>query len=116
MEGIEDKVEEGKKTGVVREIKCGTYDKCNIGVTGRSAEMHVKEQFARNEHELSTVAKHAVEGNEVEFKAKIIEVADKTRVRRIKEALAIQRKDKNGKIMLNRDKNIELTNMWLDLV
>ena len=39
-----------------------------------------------------------------------------TRVRRIKEALVIQRMDKNEKVTLNRDKGVELSNMWLDLV
>ena len=66
--------------------------------------------------ELSAVAEHALEGHEVERKATIAEVADMTRVRRIKEALVIQRMDKNGKVPLNRDKGVELSNMWLDLV
>ena len=39
------------------------------------------------------VAKHTIEGDEVEWKAKIVEVADKRRVRRIKEALANPRKE-----------------------
>ena len=38
MEGVKDKVEEGKKAGVVYEIKCGTCDKCYIGETRRSVE------------------------------------------------------------------------------
>ena len=71
---------------------------------------------ARNRHpELSAVAKHATEGHQVGRKTKILEVTDKTRMRRIKEALVNQRKDKNGKITLNRDKGVELSNMWLDL-
>ena len=74
----------------------------------------VKEHFAqaRNGHpELLAVAQHAIDGHQIERKAKIVEVADKTRVRRIKEALAIQRMDKNGKITLNRDNGVELSNM-----
>ena len=64
------------------------------------------------------VAKHTIEGDEVEWKAKIVEVADKRRVRRIKEALANPSKYTIENIMLNRDNGAELsyTSMWLDLV
>ena len=75
-------------------------------------ETRVKEHFAlaRNGHpELSAVDEHVLEGHEVERKATIVEVADMTRVRRIKEAFVIQRMDKNGKVTMN-------SNMWLDLV
>ena len=81
-------------------------------------ETRIKEHFAlaRNGHpELSAVAEHVL-GHEVERKATIIEVADMTRVRRIKEALVIQRMEKNGKVRLNRDKGVELSNMWRGLV
>ena len=90
------------------EIKCGMC-KCYIGETGRSVETRVKEHFAlaRNGHpELSAGAEFVLQGHEVERKAIIVEVADMTRVRRIKEALAIQRKNKNGKITVNRDKKV----------
>ena len=119
MEGVKAKVEEGKTAGVVYEIKCGTCNKRYIGETGRSVETRVKEHFAlaRNGHpELSAVAEHAIDGPQIEWKAKIVEVADKMRVRRIKEAQAIRRKDKNGKITPNSDKGVELSKMWLDLV
>ena len=43
-------------------------------------------------------------------------MADSMGVRRIKEALIIHSKDKNGKMTLNRDKGVELSSMWLDLV
>ena len=43
-------------------------------------------------------------------------MADSTGVRRIKEALIIHRKGKNGKMTLNRDKGVELSSMSLDLV
>ena len=111
-------MEEGKKAGVVYEIQCGTCDKCNIGETRKSMETRVKEHFvqARNGHpELSVGADYAIQGYQVKYqvkwKAKIVEVVDKTRVGRIIEALAIHRKDKNGKITLNRDKGVELSNM-----
>ena len=60
-------------------------------------ETCVKEHFAqaRNGHpELLAVAKHAIDRHQIELKVKIVEVVDKMRVRRIKEALAIQRMDK----------------------
>ena len=118
MEGVQEKLQEGKKACVVYEIKCGTCDKCYIGETG-SVETRVKEHFAqaRNGHpELSAVAELAIHGHQIQWKAKIVEVVDKTKARRIKEALPIQRKDKNEKIMLNRDKGIELSTMWLHRV
>ena len=62
MEGVKDKEDDGKKAGVVYEIKCGTCDKCYIGETGRSVETRVKEHcaHARNGHpELSASAEHA---------------------------------------------------------
>ena len=76
----------------------------------------MKEHFAhaRNGNpQLSAPTKHVIDGHEEEWNAKIVEVVDKKRVRRIKEVLACQRKDKNGKITLN--KGVELSNMWLDL-
>ena len=91
----------------------------HIGETGRSVETRVKEHFAqaRNGHpELSALAEHAIDGHKVEWKGEIGEVPNKTRVKRIEEALAIQRKDKKGKITLNRDKCVELSNTWLGLV
>ena len=42
MEGIKDKEEEGKKAGVVYEIKCNTCNKSYIGETGRNAEIRAK--------------------------------------------------------------------------
>ena len=59
------------------------------------------------------MAEHVIEAHGVERKPTIVEVADMTRVRRIEEALVIQRMDKNGKVTLNRDKGVELSNMWL---
>ena len=56
------------------------------------------------------------EGHELDKRAKIVEMADSTGVRRIKEALIILSKDKNGKMTMNRDKGVELSSMWLDLV
>ena len=41
--------------------------------------------------------------------------ATRTRERRIKEALLIHGKDKLRKITLNRDKGLEVSDIWLDL-
>ena len=77
-------------------------------------KLHVA--LARNGHpELSAVAEHVFEGHELDKRAKIVEMADSTLVRRIK-TLIIHSKDKNGKMTLNRDKGVELSSMWLDLV
>ena len=118
MEGVKDKLDEGKRSGVGYEIVCGSCNKSYIGETRRSVETCVKEYFAlaRNSHpELSAVAEHVSEGQELDKRAKIVEMADSTLVRRIK-TLIIHSKDKNGKVMLNRDKGVELSSMWLDLV
>ena len=46
----------------------------------------------------------------------IIAKAEKTRPRRIKEALLIHKQEKDRKTLLNRDKGLELSTMWLDLI
>ena len=118
MDGVKDKEEEGQRAGVVYEIKCGDCEKCYIGETGRNADIRVKEHraHARNGHpELSAVAEHALEGHRVEWSPKILALATKTRVRRVKEALFIHERDKKGKVTMNRDKGVELSAMWLDL-
>ena len=43
---------------------------------------------------------------------KILALAAKTRVRRVKEALIIHDRDKKGKVTMNRDKGVELSAMW----
>ena len=61
MAGVKDKVEVGKRYGVVYEIECETCDKADIGETGRSIEKQVKEyrsQVKKGPTELSVVAKH----------------------------------------------------------
>ena len=119
MEGIKDKEEEGKKAGVVYEITCNTCNKSYIGETGRNAEIRAKEHraHARNGHpEQSAVAQHALEGHIIDWNPKVIGRAGKTKTRRIKEALLIHKKEKDGKTILNRDKGLELSTMWLDLV
>ena len=107
------------RTRVLSEIVCGSSYKSYIGETGRSVETRVKKHFAlaRNGHpELSAVAEHVPEGHDLDKKAKIVEMVDSTGIRRIKEALIIHSKDKNGKMTPNRDKGVELSSMWLDLV
>ena len=41
--------------------------------------------------------------------------ATRMRERRIKEAILIHEKDKKGKITMNRDKELEFSDIWLDL-
>ena len=118
MVGVKDAVEAGKKSGVVYEIECETCDKMYIGETGRSIKKRVKEHRsqAKNGHtELSAVAEHVLEGHCVKWDPKIFASATTTRERRIKEALLIHGKDKLGKITLNRDKGLEVSDISLDL-
>ena len=118
MDVVNHKVEEGKKAGVVYEIGCGTCEQCCRGKTPRSAETGVKEHctHARIGHpELSAVGVHVLEGHKIEWKPKIVEVAGKMRVQWIKETV-IQEINKSDKVTLNRDKGVELSPTWLDLV
>ena len=62
------------------------------------------------------VAEHAITGHDVNWSAKIIERASKTRVRWIKETLSKHGRDKNGKTTLNRDQGVDPNAMWLDLM
>ena len=71
----------------------------------------------KNGHpELSAVAQHALEGHTIDWSPKIIAKAEKTRPRRIKEALLIHKQEKAGKTLSNRDNGLELSTMWLDLI
>ena len=45
-DGVKDKEEEGQRTGLVYEIKCGDCEKCYIGETGRNPDKRVKEHHA----------------------------------------------------------------------
>ena len=104
MNGGKDKEEEGKKAGVVYEIICDTCNKSYIGETGQNVETRAKEHraHAKDGHpELSAVAQHALKGHTINWSPKIIAKAEKTRPRRVKEALLIHKQEKDGKTLLN---------------
>ena len=76
----------------------------------------MKEHCAHAHPKLSAVAEQALTGHNVEWSAKIIERATNTRVRLIKEALLIHKRDNDGKTTLNRNKGVELDAVWLNLM
>ena len=51
----------------------------------------------------------------MEWSPKVLALATKARVRRVKEALIIHEREKKGKVTMNRDKGVELSAMCLDL-
>ena len=72
---------------------------------------------ARNGHpELSVVAEQVWEGHTIEWSPKILALVAKTRVRCVKAALVIHERDKKGKVTMNRDKGVELSTTWLNLL
>ena len=118
MVGVKDAVEAGKRSGVVYEIECETCDRTYIGETGRRVEKRVQEHRSQVKNgltELLAVVEHVCEGHCVKRDPKILANATRTRERRIKEALLIHGKDKLGKVTLNRDKGLEVSDIWLDL-
>ena len=119
MNGVKDKVEEGKKAGVVYKILCDTCNKSYIGETGRNMEARAKEHRAHRKNglpELSAVAQHVLKGHTIDLNPKIIARAEKTSTRQIKEAMLIHKQEKDRKTLWNRDKGLELSTMWLDLI
>ena len=69
--------------------------------------------------ELSAVARHAhTEGHNIHWKPRVIASENKTTNRKIKEALAINKleKERGSDKVMNQDKGTELSKIWLNLV
>ena len=121
MGGVKDERKEEQKAGVVYEIKCKDCEKTYIGETARNAGVRAKEHYshARNGRlDQSAVAEHAWTGHEIVTWPERLSrsVHERNRERKIKESWLLQGREKAGKALMNRDRGVELSTCWLDLL
>ena len=111
---VKDQLPTGTKTHAVYSITCGTCQEEYIGETLRAIDVRRKEH--RNAIRLgqpakSAIAEHVFDHPEhvIDWEdTKVIDVARKTRERKIREALHIEQK----KPRMNRDKGVERSTSW----
>ena len=118
MAGGKDPVDEVDRAGVVYALECNACEHMYIGETGRSLRTRVKEYaaHARNRRmDLSATAEHAWSGHNMNWTPKVLASENATKERRVREALEIHARSRIA-LTLNRDKGVELSKLWLDLV
>ena len=108
--------------GAIYALGCTDCPRVYIGETGRTAKQRAREHTCNTRighTELSPVARHAhTEGHNIHWKPRVIASENNTTKRKRKEALAINKLEKergNDKVM-NQDKGTELGKIWLNLV
>ena len=113
---LKDRTSRENDPGVVYRLKCGDCEQADIGETGRTARVRVKEHasYVKNgRFDMSAVAEHVVfEQHALDFDN--VEVIDCERhglKRRVKEALHINVE----KHSMNKDKGLELNPIWFSL-
>ena len=101
--------------GAIYALGCTDCPRVYTGETGRTAKQRTREHkcHTRTGHtELSAVARHAhTKGHSIHWKPRVIASENNTTKRKIKEALAINKLEKerrNDKVM-NQDKGTELS-------
>ena len=118
MAGVKDPVDEVNRAGKVYALECNDCEHMYIGETARSSRTRVKEHVphARNGRtDLSATAEHAWSGHKMNWTPKLLASEKTTKERRVREALEIHARSKIAPT-LNRDKGVELSKLWLDLV
>ena len=117
MGKVKDKIDALDQPGGVHNISCHTCTEAYIGETGRTAKVRGKEHNAcfRNGHlQLSAVAEHASMGHQVFWEPRVSDRERRYWKRRIKEGLIIEQQRSRGGVM-NVDKGLELSKLWLGL-
>ena len=118
MAGVKDPVDEVNQAGVVYALECNDCERRYLGETGRSLRASVKEHVvhARNGRtDLSAMAEPAWSGHKMNWTPKVLASEKTTKERRVREALEIHARSRIAPT-LNRDKGVELSKLWLDLV
>ena len=113
---LKDATDQSLKSGVVYELTCNDCDVTYVGETARNLGKRVSEHRAGvcNDHpEVSAAAEHMLSyDHHLDWEhPRIIEKDMSTICRRIKETLAI-----HTRTTMNRDKGLELSKLWLNLV
>ena len=119
MGGVKDERKDEQKAVVVYEIKCKDCEKTYIGETARNAGVKAKEHYshARNGRlDQSAMAEHAWTGHKIDWAPMVIVISERIRERKIKESWLLQGREKAGKALMNRDRGVELSTCWLDVL
>ena len=122
MRGAKDALHADEKPGVIYALGCKECCKTYIGETQRTARQRVKEHrmHTRCGHpELSAVAQHAHDAShEIHWTARVIREEKNKTKRKVKEALAINKlnKERGSHALMNQDVGMELSKMWLNLI
>ena len=121
MKRAKDTLPAEETPGAIYALGCAECPRVYIGETARTAKQRTREHkcHANTGHtELSAVARHVhEEAHRIHWKATVIARETDTTKRKIKEALAIRRLEKNSgedKIM-NQDRGLGISKIWLDL-
>ena len=102
---------------MIYRVECKDCDGAYVGKTCRTVNERVKEHKAHtlyNRVDLSAIAEHAVmSGHQIDWEhPQVLDQEAKTVCRRVKEALFIRRE----KTILNKDKGLELSPLWLSVI
>ena len=62
------------------------------------------------------MAEHAWAGHEIEWTPSVIASCKNNRELKVKEAWLIHDRERKGKRTMNRDRGVELSKLWVDLV
>ena len=119
MRGAKDTTPAECQPGVVYAIGCKDCPKIYIGETSRTARQRVKEHrehVRKGAGEKSAVAEHVLETTHaIHWQARVISKEQHMTRRKVIEALAIQRIGRKAGTLMNLDKGVELSNIWLNL-
>ena len=101
------------------EIKCKDCEKTYIGETARNAGVRAKEHYSHSRNgqlDQSVVAEHAWTGHEIDWASTVITISERNRERKIKKSWLLQGREKAGKELMIRERGVELSTCWLDLL
>ena len=118
MAGVKDLVDKVNRAGVVYALEYNDCEQAYIGETGRSLRTRVKEHVAHARNgrtDLSATAEHAWSGHNMNWTPKVLASEKTMKERRVREALEIHARSRIAPT-LNRDKGVELSKLWLELV
>ena len=118
LAGVKDPVDEVDRAGIVYALERNDCEHAYMGETGRSLRTRVKEYVAHARNgrtDLSATAEHAWSGHKMNWTPKVLASEKTTKERRVREALEIHARSRIAPT-LNRDKGVELSKLWLDLV
>ena len=121
MKRAKDSISADETAGVIYALGCTDCPQVYIGETARTARQRSREHKCHTNTghtELSAIARHAhEEAHTIHWKPRVLAKETDNTKRKIKEALAIRRleKDRGKDKIMNQDSGLELSRIWLDL-